>query len=49
MNIEIETVRAVARVIKRRFPNLTTDETLELAGDILKAIENPTGGEHGTR
>lgn len=31
-------LKAVAEVLKKRFPNLTFDETLELAEQILEAL-----------
>ena len=37
MNV-VATMRAIAAVLKRRFPNLTVDETLQIAGDIITAL-----------
>lgn len=33
-------LRAISRILKERFPNLTVDETLDLAGKILDALES---------
>jgi hypothetical protein len=35
-------LRRIAKVLKERFPNLTVDETLELAERILEEIEDPS-------
>ena len=34
----VTTIRAIAAVLKKRFPNLTVDETLQIAGDIITAL-----------
>lgn len=46
--MEINTITAIqeiCRVLKKRFPNLTVDETVKLAGDILLAMKLQTGKE----
>jgi len=34
----IASVERVVAVLKRRFPNFTTEETLKLAGECVKAV-----------
>ena len=34
-----EAIRRIAKVIKKRHPNLTVDETLDFAIEILDALE----------
>ncbi len=36
----LEKIRIVAGILKKRFSNLSTDETIKLATDILEALEN---------
>jgi hypothetical protein len=31
-------VKNVATILKRRFPNLTVEETIDLAGEVVKAV-----------
>ncbi len=34
----VEQWQAVAKILKKRFPNLTTQQTLDIAGEIIKAL-----------
>lgn len=34
----VEKIRAMAAVLKRHFPNLNVDKTLEISGELLAAI-----------
>lgn len=40
----ISSMRIVAAILKRRFPNLTVEETIELSGEISLAVM--FGGGH---
>jgi len=33
-------ITAISRILKKRFPNLSVEETISLASEILEAIEN---------
>jgi hypothetical protein len=37
---EYAQAKALVALLKKRFPNLTTDETLALAFDIMSVLEN---------
>ena len=36
-----EKVKVVAKILKKRFPNLTTEETIHLAFQLVEAIDEP--------
>lgn len=36
-----EKVKAVAKILKKRFPNLTTEETIHVAFQIVETLEEP--------
>lgn len=39
MNAQRKAVEAVAAALKARFPNLTVDETIKLAFDLVELVE----------
>lgn len=39
MSRQREAVEAVIRILKQRFPNLTVEEVVKLAFDLVEAIE----------
>lgn len=41
--IDRKSLVAVVGILKRRFPNLTADETIDLASDILLALSEIRG------
>lgn len=34
----VEQWQAIAKILKKRFPNLTTQETLNIAGEIIQEL-----------
>lgn len=41
MTMTIGKIQAIARVLKSRFPNLSVEETLSIAGNIWEALVAP--------
>jgi hypothetical protein len=37
----IQMLKTVVRILKKRFPNLTVEESMDLAGEIVEALEQP--------
>lgn len=35
----LDGVKAVSKLLKARFPNLTVEETIDLSSDIMRALE----------
>jgi hypothetical protein len=38
MSAELDYVKRVAKILKQRFPNLTVEETIDLAGEIVDVV-----------
>jgi hypothetical protein len=37
-----EKIKAITKILKKRFPNLTTDETIEIACQIVEVLDEPS-------